>query len=70
VVELERADALCRTGDCAGTDEMRWLLGRLLVEKGIDPNRGVGLVDEARAIWNSAGLTEKVKAVDAWRAKH
>jgi hypothetical protein len=67
--ELEKADALCRTGDCEVAADVRWTLGRLLLEENRDRSRGATLVDEARSRWASMGLTSRVAEIDAWRSK-
>ncbi len=69
MAELERADALCRTGDCSVAPSVRWELGKLLLDRGDDPARAAKLIDEARSRWASSGLTAKVREVDTWLAK-
>jgi tetratricopeptide (TPR) repeat protein len=68
--ELERAEAICRTGDCGSAADARWALGKLLLERGDDDARANALIDEARSQWDSSGLKHRVQEVDSWRASH
>jgi eukaryotic-like serine/threonine-protein kinase len=70
MAELERADALCRNGDCNSAAYVRWSLGVMLVEQGRDRARGMALVREARAQWAATGMKDEVESADAWLAKH